>query len=419
MAGCVECVAGEESLCRRAGMSVLYVSHGHPAFAKGGGELAAWRLFEAFRNEPGFEGSGFLAAATSPDQLPAGSEVVGLSSDEWLIKRSTSAITHDTAVNLSCGGQLHQALAGRCFQIIHLHHYLHVGIDLVLALKRWFPQAKLLLTLHDYWGPCVYEGRLLRASAELCSGGDPDSCDQCLGGGRRGELAIRTQRLQRMFSAIDQLLCPSFFLKQQYLKWGLEPRRISVIENLPAPEVSMLVPSQPAQVNALVVGFFGQVNPWKGLDVLIEAVQLAREGGVDVQLEVNGAQPPEGEAKPGVLFNGTYEPHQLAERIARVDVVAMASSWYENSPMVIQEAFLHGRPVVAPRLGGMAEKIQNGQTGLLVTPGSAQALAAAMLRLADQPELLTQLQQGVQRSIRRRADPERGHAQFYRRLMNC
>ena len=37
-------------------MSVLYVSHGHPAFAKGGGELAAWRLFEAFRNKPGFEG---------------------------------------------------------------------------------------------------------------------------------------------------------------------------------------------------------------------------------------------------------------------------------------------------------------------------------------------------------------------------
>ena len=132
-------------------MSVLYVSHGHPAFAKGGGELAAWRLFEAFRSKPGFEDSGFLAAASSPDQLPAGSEVLGLSPDEWLIKRSTSAITHDTAVNLSSGGQLHQALAGRCFQIIHLHHYLHVGIDLVLALKRWFPKAKLLLTLHDYW----------------------------------------------------------------------------------------------------------------------------------------------------------------------------------------------------------------------------------------------------------------------------
>ena len=312
-------------------MSVLYVSHGHPAFAKGGGELAAWRLFEAFRSKPGFEGSGFLAAASSPDQLPAGSEVAGLGPDEWLIKRSTSAITHDTAVNLSCGGQLHQALAGRCFQIIHLHHYLHVGIDLVLALKRWFPQAKLLLTLHDYWGPCVYEGRLLRASGELCSGGDSESCDQCLGGGRRGELAIRVQRLQRLFGVIDQLLCPSFFLKQQYLNWGVEPRIISVIENLPAMISSTHLQANSDRNGALVVGFFGQVNPWKGLDVLIEAVQLAHERGVDVQLEVNGVQPPDAEAKPGVLFNGSYEPHQLAERMARVDVVAMASIWYENS----------------------------------------------------------------------------------------
>ena len=198
-------------------MSVLYVCHGHPTFARGGGELAAWRLFEAFRYRPGFEGSGFLAAASSPDHLPAGSELLGLGPDEWLIKRSPNPFFHDTAVNLSSGGQLHQAMAGRRFKIIHLHHYLHVGIDLVLALKRWFPEAKLLLTLHDYWGPCVYEGRLLRASGDLCSGGDPKSCDQCLGGGRRGELAIRARRLERMFGAIDHLLSPSFFLKQQYV----------------------------------------------------------------------------------------------------------------------------------------------------------------------------------------------------------
>ena len=217
---------------------------------------------------------------------------------------------------------------------------------------------------------------------------------------------------------IDQFLCPSFFLKQQYLNWDVEPRKLSVIENLSAPDASTFVQTKSARNGALVVGFFGQVNPWKGLDVLIEAVQLARERGVDVQLKVNGGSPPEGEVQPGVQFNGTYEPNQLAERMSRVDVVAMASSWYENSPMVIQEAFLHGRPVIAPRLGGMAEKIQDGQTGLLVEPGSAQALSEAIHRLAHKPEMLQHLQQGVQRSLQLRADPERGHAQLYRRLMN-
>jgi len=400
-------------------MSVLLVSHGHPAFAKGGGELAAWRLFEAFRQKPCFEGSGFLAAASSPDQLPAGSEVVGLSSDQWLIKRSPNPFFHDTAVNLSHGGQLHQALAERRFQIIHLHHYLHVGIDLVLALKRWFPEAKLLLTLHDYWGPCVYEGRLLRASSELCEGGDPVSCDQCLGGNRRGELAIRSLRIKRMFDVIDSFLSPSYFLKQRYLEWGIESQRINVVENLPSSKSSKFLPLLSRQINSLVVGFFGQVNPWKGLDLLIEAVCLAEESGAVVQLEVNGGEQPDGEIPSSILFNGKYEPHQLAERMSRVDVVAMASNWYENSPMVIQEAFLHGRPVLAPRLGGMAEKIRDGQTGILVDPGSAEAMAEAMQKLAQQPALLAELQNGVQRSLSMQPDSIKRHAQIYRQLMNC
>ena len=193
---------------------------------------------------------------------------MGLRPDEWLIKRSTSPITHDTAIDLSEGSQLHQALIAGDFRS-SICITICMGIDLVFALKRWFPQTKLLLTLHDYWGPCVYEGRLVRASGELCEGGDPVSCDQCLGGGRRGELAIRSLRLQRMFALIDHLLCPSFFLKQRYLEWGVDPKSISVIENLPALEDSMLLPAQPALRKALVVGFFGQ--SLEGPELLIDA----------------------------------------------------------------------------------------------------------------------------------------------------
>ena len=425
MAGCVECLASQGAL-PRIGMSVLYVSHGHPAFAKGGGELAAWRLFEAFRSKPGFEGCGFLAAASSPDQLPAGSEVVGLGQDEWLIKRSPNPFFHDTAVNLSCGGQLHQALEGRRFQIIHLHHYLHVGIDLALALKRWFPQAKLLLTLHDYWGPCVYEGRLLRASGDLCSGGDPVSCDDCLGGNRRGEIAIRALRLQRLFGAIDQLLCPSYFLKQRYLDWGVEPKKISVIENLPAPDLSHKVPQtgsdflKPSQEFTLVIGYFGQVNSWKGLSLLIEAIGLLRSQNFDVQLEVNGAHADDFEMIPdGVSFNGRYEPEDLPRRMARVHVVAMASTWYENSPMVIQEAFQYGRPVIAPNLGGMAEKVKQDFSGLLFDVGSATAMAIQIRRLIYEDRLLAKLRVNIAYKSAIKKDELLCHEKLYKKLINA
>ncbi len=399
-------------------MSVLYVSHGHPAFAKGGGELAAWRLFEAFRNKPGFEGCGFLAAASSPDQLPAGSEVVGLSPDEWLIKRSTSAITHDTAVNLSCGGQLYQALEGRLFRIIHLHHYLHVGIDLVIALKRWFPHAKLLLTLHDYWGPCVYEGRLLRASGELCNGGSPESCDQCLGGRRRGELAIRAQRLQRLFGTIDHLLSPSYFLKQQYLNWGVELCKISVIENLPLEtnKENFIFPLP--QKEPLIIGYFGQVNPWKGLDFLIAAVRLVRERGLEVYLEINGIESPTSKIISGIQYNGPYVQNQLADRMNRVHVVAMASIWFENSPMVIQEAYNFGRPVIAPDFGAMAEKIDHQVTGLLFTPGILESMADAIERISGNNELLGTLSSGAHNRSKRSLNMLRSHQVFYESLLS-
>jgi len=222
-----------------------------------------------------------------------------------------------------------------------------------------------------------------------------------------------------MFDVIDSFLSPSYFLKQRYLEWGIESQRINVVENLPSSKSLKFLPLLSRQINSLVVGFFGQVNPWKGLDLLIEAVCLAEESGAVVQLEVNGGEQPDGEIPSSILFNGKYEPHQLAERMSRVDVVAMASNWYENSPMVIQEAFLHGRPVLAPRLGGMAEKIRDGQDGILVDPGSAEAMAEAMQKLAQQPALLAELQNGVQRSLSMQPDSIKRHAQIYRQLMNC
>ena len=88
--------------------------------------------------------------------------------------------------------------------------------------------------------------------------------------------------------------------------------------------------------------------------------------------------------KEGVLqWVGPYEPFQLASRMAAVDWVVTPSIWWENSPMVIQEAFVHGRPLVVSDIGGMAEKVRHGIDGWHVPVGSVRAWADALRTLAQ------------------------------------
>ena len=171
-------------------MSILYVAHAYPRFNKGGAEISAYRLFQAFREALEWQGSAFLAACPDNTMLKPGCQVMGLGENQWLVKRSFDPLLHDTDVNLNLGkhGFLRQALSELDPKVIHIHHYVHIGLDLLYALKRWFPSAKVILTLYEYWGMCLYE-RLLKANGQLCLG--PDRC--CVLYGRRTpiKLAIR------------------------------------------------------------------------------------------------------------------------------------------------------------------------------------------------------------------------------------
>ena len=104
----------------------------------------------------------------------------------------------------------------------------------------------------------------------------------------------------------------------------------------------------------------------------------------------------EANGRRGHSVCGRYEPQNLNERMAGVDVVVMGSTWYENAPMVIQEAFLHARPVLAPNFGGMSEKVQDGHSGLLFARGNAVDLSSVIRRCCEEPNLVRQLQSNVQ-----------------------
>ena len=124
-------------------------------------------------------------------------------------------------------------------------------------------------------------------------------------------------------------------------------------------------------------GFFGQMVDAKGIHVLLQAVEhLRAEGFSDFSVELNGdniryaseqrrteiegflereaARPLR---KQNVVFNGSYQVDQLAGRMARVDWCIVPSVWWESFGLVISEAWMFHRPIIASNVGGMAERI--------------------------------------------------------------
>jgi glycosyltransferase involved in cell wall biosynthesis len=96
-----------------------------------------------------------------------------------------------------------------------------------------------------------------------------------------------------------------------------------------------------------------------------------------------------------VAMVGRYRPTDLSALMAAVDWVVVPSIWWENAPLVIQEAFAHGRPVICSDIGGMAEKVTDGVNGLHFRAGDPQSLADVIARAVGTEGLWDDLVGGI------------------------
>jgi glycosyltransferase involved in cell wall biosynthesis len=99
-------------------------------------------------------------------------------------------------------------------------------------------------------------------------------------------------------------------------------------------------------------------------------------------------------------FGGPYAPTDVGPLMAATDWVVAPSIWWENSPLVIQEAMQHGRPVICSDIGGMAEKIEDGVNGLLFRRGDPDSLARVLHRAATEQGLWEALHANVRPPLR-------------------
>jgi glycosyltransferase involved in cell wall biosynthesis len=105
--------------------------------------------------------------------------------------------------------------------------------------------------------------------------------------------------------------------------------------------------------------------------------------------------------RDGIEFTGWIAPESIGSLYAAADVLLNTSGERDNVPMSILEAFAAGLPVVSTAVAGIPELVRDGETGLLTPPGDHRAIAAAVLRLLDDPELASRLAHAARESLGR------------------
>ena len=99
--------------------------------------------------------------------------------------------------------------------------------------------------------------------------------------------------------------------------------------------------------------------------------------------------------KKNVTFAGPYVHMELPRLMANIDWVIVPSIWWENSPLVIQEAFAFGKPVICSDIGGMAEKVADRRNGLHFRVGDPVHLAQVIREALATPGLWDSLRRGI------------------------
>lgn len=418
-------------------MRILIFIHGHPAFIRGGAEQATLELFEALRARPDVEpilvartGDPAFARPGSPFGLVDGTEDQFLLYSEWTAE--------DYFLGTAGDKQLYtKHIAGLVNElrpdVVHFQHAYRIGYEAIRVVRNILPEAPIVYTLHEYLPICHANGQMVRTgSFELCTHASPQRCHQCFPEIAPGRFLVRERFVKAQFELVDRFIAPSRFLLQRFAEWGIPAGKLTELDYgrhgiEPAP-VRQLAPGEKRSN----FGFFGQLNPYKGVEELLHAMLLLDEWGrKDIRLHLSGANL-ESQPRPfrkrltklirrspdSVRFLGSYEPRHLARRMAAVDWVVVPSIWWENSPLVIQEAYMHGRPVLASDIGGMAERVDNGISGLHFTAGDPDAIARAMIDAADGEGLWDRLRAGIPELLSSDAAAER-HVDIYRELKSA
>jgi glycosyltransferase involved in cell wall biosynthesis len=392
-------------------LRAIVMSHASPHYSKGGGELAAYRE-HTFLRQNGVDS--LFTGAMHADSSSYSPTIEATGPNEILVRVKN----YDNRYEIWNDGrgmvEFVDYVARREPDVVHIHHYWRVGLNTIVALRRRLPAARFVLTFHEMLAICLQFGQMVKSSGELCWRYDRVDCQRCSPDRTLNEVERRRLAYLSVFRLMDFYVYPSQFIRGRYETWGLDPDKGIVLENILRLDE---VPLDERGTEDLEIAdtprkfaFFGAPTRFKGLDVLIRATGVARKHSSDFVVHLYGATRKATEEmfpdlaetieKLGdtLCFMGTYEPASVYGLMRRCEWMVIPSIWWENSPVVIQEALAAGLPMIVGNAGGMAEKVRDGVDGIHFQIRDHLDLADKIARVATRA-LSTKLKKSMAKTI--------------------
>jgi glycosyltransferase involved in cell wall biosynthesis len=282
-------------------------------------------------------------------------------------------------------------------------------------------------TLHNYrlWCPAA---KFLRDGkvCEACLGRNawPGVVHACYRGSRSATAAAAAmlavhRRMGSWQTKVDAYIALSEFARRKFIEGGLPAERIVVKPNFVAGDL------EPKTQPGSYALFVGRLSEEKGPQLLLSAW---RSMPTKVPLRIVGDGPLletlSRQVRASLLAEielaGQRTPDEVRALMHGARFLVFPSVWYEGFPMTIAEAFAGGLPVIATRLGSMAEIVQDGVTGLHVEPGNAADLAAKVAWAWNHPEDLARMGRAARAEYEAKYQPSTNYdmlMDIYRRAM--
>ena len=321
--------------------------------------------------------------------------------------QSTSAFTRiSTALNI-----VHNRRSGGLFRefcervqpdIAHCHN-IYAGLTTAMLDVCRSMGIPSILTLHDYKLICPTYSSLRHGTVcTACEGGKFYHCllKRCHKSSYQASLVSTVEsyfnRWLGKYMQAHFIVAPSKFMLSRMFKNGIPSQKLRYIPN------GVAYQNVAPVYEGSYVLYVGRLSHEKGVRTLLEAC-----AGSSLPVKIVG-DGPEKEALQEwvrdtgaghISFLGYERGGKLRETMAGAAIVVVPSECYENASMVVLEAMACGKPVIASRMGGNPEQVEEGESGLLFEAGNVENLRHEIETLAADPERLRRMGRAARRRV--------------------